>query len=186
MRVHHLREADYRRQRWKNGGGWTTELAVGGDAGRLRLARQHRRDRKRRPVLGFSAMRPPHRAARRLRHAPRIRLGAAGVARAAPAVRSLRRRMEDLRRADRRPRPRLQPDFAPRSRARRSAAPAARRHDGLPARSRGPPGSSMSPRATRPSSTRAAKPRSRHASRCCWNPTGRRRTASSTAAASSS
>ncbi len=32
MRVHHLREADYRRQRWKNGGGWTTELAVGGDA----------------------------------------------------------------------------------------------------------------------------------------------------------
>jgi uncharacterized protein len=32
MRVHHLREVDYRRQRWKNGGGWTTELAVGGDA----------------------------------------------------------------------------------------------------------------------------------------------------------
>ncbi|HEY8012165.1 MAG TPA: HutD family protein [Rudaea sp.] len=27
MRVRHLREADYRRQRWKNGGGWTTELA---------------------------------------------------------------------------------------------------------------------------------------------------------------
>jgi len=28
MRVTHLRESDYRRQRWKNGGGWTTELAV--------------------------------------------------------------------------------------------------------------------------------------------------------------
>jgi environmental stress-induced protein Ves len=32
MRVRHLREADYPRQRWKNDGGWTTELAVGGDA----------------------------------------------------------------------------------------------------------------------------------------------------------
>jgi uncharacterized protein len=31
MRIRHLREADYVRQRWKNGGGWTTELAVGGD-----------------------------------------------------------------------------------------------------------------------------------------------------------
>jgi len=28
MRVTHLRRSDYRRQRWKNGGGWTTELAV--------------------------------------------------------------------------------------------------------------------------------------------------------------
>ena len=28
MRVRHLREADYRRMRWKNGGGWTTELAI--------------------------------------------------------------------------------------------------------------------------------------------------------------
>ena len=28
MRVRHLRDSDYRRQRWKNGGGWTTELAV--------------------------------------------------------------------------------------------------------------------------------------------------------------
>jgi len=26
MKVRHLREADYRRMRWKNGGGWTTEL----------------------------------------------------------------------------------------------------------------------------------------------------------------
>jgi len=31
MRVRHLREKDYSRQRWKNGGGWTTELALGGD-----------------------------------------------------------------------------------------------------------------------------------------------------------
>ncbi len=28
MRVTYLRQSDYRRQRWKNGGGWTTELAV--------------------------------------------------------------------------------------------------------------------------------------------------------------
>jgi environmental stress-induced protein Ves len=28
VRITHLRESDYRRQRWKNGGGWTTELAV--------------------------------------------------------------------------------------------------------------------------------------------------------------
>jgi len=28
MRVRILRNADYRRMRWKNGGGWTTELAV--------------------------------------------------------------------------------------------------------------------------------------------------------------
>ncbi len=27
MRVTHLRESDYQRMRWKNGGGWTTELA---------------------------------------------------------------------------------------------------------------------------------------------------------------
>ncbi|MFT3791499.1 MAG: HutD family protein [Rudaea sp.] len=26
MRIRHLRESDYRRMRWKNGGGWTTEL----------------------------------------------------------------------------------------------------------------------------------------------------------------
>ena len=26
MKIRHLREADYRRMRWKNGGGWTTEL----------------------------------------------------------------------------------------------------------------------------------------------------------------
>ena len=26
MRIHHLHESDYRRMRWKNGGGWTTEL----------------------------------------------------------------------------------------------------------------------------------------------------------------
>lgn len=30
-----LRAADYRRMRWKNGGGWTTELASGGDADRF-------------------------------------------------------------------------------------------------------------------------------------------------------
>ena len=28
MKVHVLRQADYRRMRWKNGGGWTTELAA--------------------------------------------------------------------------------------------------------------------------------------------------------------
>lgn len=28
MRITHLRPQDYRRQRWKNGGGWTTELAA--------------------------------------------------------------------------------------------------------------------------------------------------------------
>jgi len=34
MYVAHLRESDYRRQRWKNGGGWTTELAASpSDAG---------------------------------------------------------------------------------------------------------------------------------------------------------
>ena len=26
MKIRHLRESDYRRMRWKNGGGWTTEL----------------------------------------------------------------------------------------------------------------------------------------------------------------
>jgi environmental stress-induced protein Ves len=31
MRVRHLRESDYVRQRWRNGLGWTTELALGGD-----------------------------------------------------------------------------------------------------------------------------------------------------------
>ena len=30
MRIRHLREADYLRQRWKNGGGWTTQLAAAG------------------------------------------------------------------------------------------------------------------------------------------------------------
>ena len=33
MRVRHLRQADYRRMRWKNGGGWTTELAVSPESG---------------------------------------------------------------------------------------------------------------------------------------------------------
>ena len=28
MKLRHLRENDYRRMRWKNGGGWTTELAA--------------------------------------------------------------------------------------------------------------------------------------------------------------
>jgi environmental stress-induced protein Ves len=28
MRLRHLRAADYKRMRWKNGGGWTTELAA--------------------------------------------------------------------------------------------------------------------------------------------------------------
>ena len=28
MRIQHLRPSDYRRVRWKNGGGWTTELTV--------------------------------------------------------------------------------------------------------------------------------------------------------------
>jgi environmental stress-induced protein Ves len=28
MKIRHLRESDYRRMRWKNGGGWTTELAA--------------------------------------------------------------------------------------------------------------------------------------------------------------
>jgi environmental stress-induced protein Ves len=33
MRIRHLRAADYRRMRWKNGGGWTTELAVAPEPG---------------------------------------------------------------------------------------------------------------------------------------------------------
>ncbi|MEP6940558.1 MAG: HutD family protein [Rudaea sp.] len=33
MRVRHLREADYVRQPWKNGGGWTTQLAASPAAG---------------------------------------------------------------------------------------------------------------------------------------------------------
>jgi environmental stress-induced protein Ves len=33
MRVRVLRRADYRRMRWKNGGGWTTELAVFPESG---------------------------------------------------------------------------------------------------------------------------------------------------------
>jgi uncharacterized protein len=33
MRARHLRQADYRRMRWKNGGGWTTELAVAPEVG---------------------------------------------------------------------------------------------------------------------------------------------------------
>lgn len=33
MRVRVLRRADYRRMRWKNGGGWTTELAVSPESG---------------------------------------------------------------------------------------------------------------------------------------------------------
>ena len=31
MHLRLLRESDYQRQPWKNGGGWTTQLAVGGD-----------------------------------------------------------------------------------------------------------------------------------------------------------
>jgi uncharacterized protein len=34
MRARVLRAADYRRMRWKNGGGWTTELAVSGESAR--------------------------------------------------------------------------------------------------------------------------------------------------------
>jgi len=33
MHARHLRHADYRRMRWKNGGGWTTELAVSPEPG---------------------------------------------------------------------------------------------------------------------------------------------------------
>jgi environmental stress-induced protein Ves len=33
MQIRHLREADYRRMRWKNGGGWTTELAAAKSTG---------------------------------------------------------------------------------------------------------------------------------------------------------
>jgi environmental stress-induced protein Ves len=33
MRIQHLRASDYRRMRWKNGGGWTTQLASAPDSG---------------------------------------------------------------------------------------------------------------------------------------------------------
>ena len=33
MRSRHLRHADYQRMRWKNGGGWTTELAASSQSG---------------------------------------------------------------------------------------------------------------------------------------------------------
>lgn len=38
MKVTHLKAGDYRRQRWKNGGGWTTELAAESGLWRLSIA----------------------------------------------------------------------------------------------------------------------------------------------------